>query len=84
MVNAVLYDHLQPLIMPQQHGFMGNRSVASNLAEFMDHVKTKMAHGDQVDVIFVDFSKAFDQVQYGKVGKGFASSWSTFNCKKVD
>ena len=48
-------------IIPQQHGFMENRSTATGLMEFIHFVKKNRG---QVDVLYTDFSKAFDKVNH--------------------
>ncbi|RYE05026.1 MAG: hypothetical protein EOP33_07750, partial [Rickettsiaceae bacterium] len=48
-------------IIPQQHGFMENRSTATSLMEFIHFVKKNKG---QVDVLYTDFRKAFDKVNH--------------------
>jgi len=49
-------------IRPSQHGFMKNRSCLTNLVSFYDQVNCLMGRGKAVDVIYLDFSKAFDNI----------------------
>ena len=41
---------------------MKNKSCMTNLLEFLERVTTLIDEGDSVDVIYLDFSKAFDKV----------------------
>ncbi|KAF4804844.1 RNA-directed DNA polymerase from mobile element jockey-like protein [Turdus rufiventris] len=45
-----------------QHGFMRGKSYFSNLISFYDNAIHLVDQGKPVDVIFLDFSKAFDTV----------------------
>ncbi|KAF7239217.1 RNA-directed DNA polymerase from mobile element jockey [Varanus komodoensis] len=47
-----------------QHGFCKNRSCQTNLVEFYDKVSRWLDGGDAVDVVYLDFSKAFDKVPH--------------------
>ena len=50
---------------PSQHGFRGGRSCLSQLLEHFDLVTRRMEEGKTVDVIYLDFAKAFDKVDMG-------------------
>jgi len=49
-------------IRPSQHGFMKARSCLTKLISFYDQVTCLVDEGKAVDVVFLDFSKAFDTV----------------------
>ncbi|GAB0179025.1 mitochondrial enolase superfamily member 1 [Grus japonensis] len=49
-------------IRPSEHGFMTGRSCLTNLISFYDLVTHLVDEGKAVDVIYLDFSKAFDMV----------------------
>lgn len=63
IITRMLYDTIGKTIKSSQHGFMRGRSTTTNLSEMTQflHNETKKA---QVDVIYFDFSKAFDQVRH--------------------
>ena len=47
-------------IRPSQHGFMKDRLCLTNLISFYDWVTRLVDEGKAVDVVYLDFSKAFD------------------------
>ena len=47
-----------------QHGFRRGRSPQTNLIEFMDKTSKWVDEGKSVDVVYFDFSKAFDKVSH--------------------
>ncbi|KAK4820693.1 hypothetical protein QYF61_003613 [Mycteria americana] len=51
-------------IKPSQHGFRKGRSCLTNLISFYDKVTRLLDEGKAVDVIYLDFSKAFDMVSH--------------------
>ena len=51
-------------IRPSQHGFMKGSSCLTNLISFCDLVTHLVDEGKAVDVVYLDFSKAFDTVSH--------------------
>ena len=68
MMESILKDdiveHLrkQNLINTSQHGFMQGKSCTSNLLSFLEKVTASVDSGVPVDVVYLDFAKAFDRV----------------------
>ena len=94
MVRAELVGHLESsgVLNSSQHGFRKNRSCLTQLIDHLDSVLRSLNDGDEVDVIYLDFQKAFDKVdlnilmakleKYGVTGK--LLSWiSSFLCGRV-
>jgi hypothetical protein len=50
------------LISPSQHGFMSGKSCTTNLLEFLEEVTKSVDKGTPMDIVFLDFAKAFDKV----------------------
>jgi hypothetical protein len=52
------------LISKQQHGFVRKKSCMTNLLETLDLITETVNRGFSVDLIFLDFAKAFDMVSH--------------------
>ncbi|CAM4321681.1 unnamed protein product [Lepidochelys kempii] len=50
-----------------QHGFTKGRSCQTNLISFFERVTDFLDKGNAVDLIYLDFSKAFDTVPHGEL-----------------
>ena len=62
--HLVSYFEDNNLIPDNQHGFRKNRSCLTQLIEHIDLVLKSLSEGEEVDVIYLDFSKAFDKVDH--------------------
>jgi hypothetical protein len=56
-------------IRKEQHGFLPGRSCYTNLLETIDLLTSKMANKRWLDIIFLDFEKAFDTVPHRRLIK---------------
>lgn len=52
-------------INSNQHGFRAGRSCLSQLLAHYDFILSELEKGNNVDVIYLDFAKAFDKVDHG-------------------
>ena len=66
IVTNQIIDHIKAnaLNCPQQHGFMKRRSTTTNLIEALNVWSEALMHGIPVDILFLDYSKAFDTVPH--------------------
>ena len=67
IIRKVLVCHLEAnkKLNPNQHGFRARRSCLSQLLEHHDRILSILEEGNNVDSIYLDFSKAFDKVDPG-------------------
>ncbi|CAM5165131.1 unnamed protein product [Natator depressus] len=56
--------HERKVIRNSQHGFTKGRSCLTNLIAFYDEITGSVDEGKAVDVLFLDFSKAFDMLSH--------------------
>ena len=47
---------------PNQHGFRAGRSCLSQLFQHQDQITQFLENGKNIDVIYLDFAKAFDKL----------------------
>lgn len=50
-----------------QHGFRNNRSCATQLLEVMEDITTMIDEKKDIDIIYLDFKKAFDSVPHARL-----------------
>ena len=48
-------------------GFRSGRSCLTNLLEFLEYITKQLDEGNSIDVIYLDFSKAFDKVPHRRL-----------------
>ena len=49
----------------KQHGSRSGRSTLSQLLQHQDEIINALENGDNIDSIYLDFSKAYDKVDHG-------------------
>ena len=68
ILEIILYDHLyahvNSCLIPEQHGFVSGRSSVTNLVIKTQFISEALDQKGQVDVIYTDFSKAFDKLDH--------------------
>ncbi|CAM5149927.1 unnamed protein product [Eretmochelys imbricata] len=66
VLKESILKHLEErkVIRNSQHGFTKGKSCLTNLIAFYDEVTGSVDEGKAVDVLFLDFSKAFDTVSH--------------------
>ena len=73
LLETINRDHMidflvkHKLINPSQHGFLKARSCLTNLLCFFEEITKWVDEGSPVDVIYLDFQKAFDKVPHQRL-----------------
>ena len=67
LVRKKIAEHMEDndLFNPNQHGFRTGRSCVSQLLNHHSKILAELELGRKVDVIYLDFAKAFDKVHHG-------------------
>ena len=63
-IRKHILTYVIDIITDKQHGFVPGKSCLSNLLETLDKANEFMAEGNCVDLLYFDFSKAFDTVSH--------------------
>ena len=67
-MERLVFDHIYPVVSLQidsaQHGFMKHRSTTTQLIDTYSDISRNLDSGSQTDIIFLDFTKAFDSVPH--------------------
>lgn len=75
MIRDSMMEHLEThkLVSKEQHGFVKGKSCLTNLLETLDDITSSLDEGEGMDMVFLDYKKAFDTVPHKrllyKVGK---------------
>ena len=69
MIRDKLVNHMERnnLFTKYQHGFVSGRSCTTQLLEFMEEATQALDRGEGVDVIYLDFANAFDEVPHKRL-----------------
>ena len=72
MESLVRHETMQHLLVNEllsrhQHGFMAGRSCTTQLLEVLDIWSRFLDEGDNADVVYLDFAKAFDTVPHSRM-----------------
>ena len=70
IIKDQIIDYLDEneIIRDTQHGFRKGYSCLTNLLQFLDVATDSFDKGEQLDVSYLDFSKAFDKVPHKRLG----------------
>ena len=73
LLETLIRDHMveflvkHKLINTSQHGFLKARSCLTNLLCFLEEITKWVDDGSPVDVVYLDFQKAFDKVPHQRL-----------------
>ena len=69
IIASNLTKHLNKhnILYDLQHGFRQKRSCEIQLIQLVEDLGRQLIHGKQTDLVFLDFSKAFDKVNHLKL-----------------
>lgn len=69
VITDRIRDHLETndLLGDEQHGFRRGRSCLTNLLQFFHHMLTVYDESRAIDVVYLDFKKAFDKVPHRRL-----------------
>ena len=75
IIKGSIVSHLDQYnrIDRSQHGFTKGKSCLTNLLDFFEVVTKDLDEGNSVDLIYLDFLKAFDKVPYERLFKKLVS-----------
>jgi hypothetical protein len=59
-----IIPNIEPLLNTSQHGFLNGKSTSTQLVQFLSHLSSTFETSGQTDIIYTDFSKAFDRVSH--------------------
>ena len=62
--HIVAHMESNNFLSPNQHGFRKKRSCLTQLLSHVDNVLKTLNEGEEVDVIYLDYAKAFDKVDH--------------------
>ena len=71
VIRGYLQSYLEEgdLLTPHQHGFRPGRSCLSQLLQHYDAILSALENEDNVDVIYLDYAKAFDKLDLNILAK---------------
>ena len=55
------------ILIDSQYGFRAGRSTVTQLLEHLDNIQTILEEEANADVVYLDFSKAFDKVDHNRL-----------------
>ena len=69
VIASKLTQHLNQhnILYDLQHGFRDRRSCETQLIQLVEDLGRQLVKGKQVDLVLLDFSKAFDKVSHPKL-----------------
>ena len=71
LIRDSIVNHLEQhnLLRNSQHGFLAGKSTLTNLLEYLEELTRLVDQGHSVDIVYLDFAKAFDKVPHRRLIK---------------
>ena len=71
LIRYKLLDHMRQnnFFSPFQHGFIPGKSCVTQLLETLDEITDAIEQGYNVNIIYLDFCKAFDKIPHRRLMK---------------
>ncbi|KAL5266583.1 hypothetical protein ACHWQZ_G003831 [Mnemiopsis leidyi] len=63
-IKTALFSVCEDVLDPRQHGFLNNRSCVTQMVPFVHDLATNLNDKIRTDIIYFDFTKAFDSVSH--------------------
>ena len=73
LLESIIRDHIMDFLIKHklinfsQHGFLKSKSCLTNLLCFFEEITKWVDEGSPVDIIYLDFQKAFDKVPHQRL-----------------
>ena len=67
LIRADLMKRIENKLDHRQHGFLPRKSCETQLIPFYDNLACSLNKGSRTDIVYFDFSKAFDSVNHDKI-----------------
>ena len=66
LLKRRIVNHLENnnLLSSLQHGFRSGRSCTTQLLEYFEELEDALDNGDNIDVVYLNYRKAFDTVPH--------------------
>ena len=74
VLESIIREHVSAylnknrLIKDSQHGFSKGKSCQTNLLTFFERITNEVDKNNELDVVYLDFAKAFDKVPHHRLG----------------
>ena len=75
--------HVRDNLSPHQHGFVQGKSCLSNLLETVHEINTILEDGEVVDLVYLDFQKAFYKVPHERLLLKLKAHGMTGQCNNI-
>lgn len=79
ILTGLMQKYIGPQISDAQHGFRSGRGTQSNLIEISQFIHEQIQGKGMVEVIYFDYSKAFDTISYRVLARKLAELAVPFN-----